>query len=138
MISKSNINVLFSKEFLDLAYFYGYDPLHHALKFLKYTKHLTLYRTRGDYPRRLYQFHGKKNQLSVYTLSTSHFCTCSFYKNEILIEQKYFACPHNIAVKLYEQMCPTNVDVDIEMFDVDDDFLIDKLAKLVEQSCEFF
>ena len=124
--------------FLGLAYFYGYDTLHCALELLKHTKHLVLYRTIGDFPRRLYQFHGNKNQLPVYTLSTSNFCTCTFYKEHILIKQDHFACPHNIAVKLYEQMCPTNADVDIEMFDVADDYLINKLTKLVEQSCEFF
>lgn len=124
--------------FLGLAFFYGYDILVHAIDLLKHTKRLILYHTNEISSRRLYQFQGNKNQLSVYTLSTSNFCTCTFYKKHILIKQDYFACPHNIAIKLYEQIfsTTTNHEIEIETFDVTHDYLIDKISKLIEQSCE--
>ena len=124
--------------FLGLAYFYGYDNLHHALELLKQTKRLDLYRTLGPPSRRLYQFHANKNQVSVYTLSTSNFCTCTFYKKHILIAQDYFVCPHNLAVKLYEALLTSNADVEIESFDLSEEYFIEKLSKVVEQSSEFF
>ncbi|CAF1177283.1 unnamed protein product [Adineta steineri] len=119
-----------------LALFYGYEILLHGIHLLKQTKRLVLYYTIEINSRRLYQFHATKNQVSVYTLSTSNFCTCNFYKEHILSKQDYFACPHNIAIKLYEQISKSNNDIDIEMFDVTHEYLIDKMAKLIEQSCE--
>ncbi|UJR22344.1 hypothetical protein I4U23_025406 [Adineta vaga] len=119
-----------------LALFYGYEILTNAIDLLKHTKRLVLYHT-TDFPsRRLYQFHANKNQVSVYTLSTSNFCTCTFYKEHILNKQDYFSCPHNLAIKLHEQISKSNHDIDIETFDVAHEYLIDKMAKLIEQSCE--
>ncbi len=116
--------------------FYGYEIFLHGIHLLKHTKRLGLYHTNEIIPRRLYQFHSNKNQVSVYTLSTSNFCTCTFYKEHILNKQDYFACPHNIAVKLHEQISKSNNDIEIETFDVSHEYLIDKMAKLIEQSCE--
>jgi predicted nucleic acid-binding Zn finger protein len=124
------------RSLLGLAFFYGYDILHHAIDLLKHTKRLILYHTTDNPSRRLYQFHANKNQVSVYTLSTSNFCTCTFYKEQILTKQDYFACPHNIAIKLYEQIFQSTNDIDIETFDVSHEYLIEKMFKLIEQSCE--
>jgi predicted nucleic acid-binding Zn finger protein len=121
---------------IGLAFFYGYETLLHGIQLLKHTKRLVLYHTNELIPRRLYQFQANKNQVSVYTLSTSNFCTCTFYKQHILNKQDYFACPHNIAIKLHEQIFQTNNDIEIETFDVSHEYLIDKMSKLIEQSCE--
>ncbi|CAF3001184.1 unnamed protein product [Rotaria sp. Silwood2] len=119
-----------------LALFYGYEILLHGIHLLKHTNRLVLYRTNEIIPRRLYQFRANKNQVPVYTLSSSNFCTCSFYKEHILNRQDYFACPHNIAIKLHEQIFKLNNDIEIETFDVSHEYIIDKMTKLIEQSCE--
>ncbi|CAF4432030.1 unnamed protein product, partial [Rotaria sp. Silwood2] len=46
------------------------------------------------------------------------------------------ACPHNIAIKLHEQIFKLNNDIEIETFDVSHEYIIDKMTKLIEQSCE--
>lgn len=135
-ISTKTIEYHIPLSYIGLALFYGYEILLHGIDLLKHTKRLALYHTKELPPRRLYQFHANKNQLPVYTLSTSNFCTCTFYKKHILIKQDYFACPHNIAIKLYEQIFQSNNDIEIETFDVSHEYLIDKMAKLIEQSCE--
>ncbi|CAF1087582.1 unnamed protein product [Rotaria sordida] len=119
-----------------LAFFYGYDILLHGIHLLKHTKRLVLYHTNEIISRRLYQFHANKNQVPVYTLTSSNFCTCSFYKQHILNKQDYFACPHNIAIKLHEQIYKLNNHIEIETFIVTHEYLIDKMAKLIEQTCE--
>jgi len=134
--NQSNPKSLENFYLIGLAFFYGYEILLHAIDLLKHTKRLILYYTNDNLPRRLYQFHANKNQVPVHTLSTSNFCTCTFYKEHILTKQDYFACPHNIAIKLYEQIFQSNNDIDIEMFAVSHEYLIDKMAKLIEQSCE--
>ncbi|CAF3216720.1 unnamed protein product [Rotaria sp. Silwood2] len=121
---------------IGLALFYGYEILLHGIHLLKHTNRLVLYRTNEIIPRRLYQFRANKNQVPVYTLSSSNFCTCSFYKEHILNKQDYFACPHNIAIKLHEQIFKLNNDIEIETFDVSHEYIIDKMTKLIEQSCE--
>ena len=121
---------------IGLALFYGYEILLQAINLLRHTKRLNIFHTKDDHLRRLYQFQANKNQVPVYTLTSSNFCTCKFYKEHILSKQDYFACPHNIAMKLYEQIGKSNQEIDIETFDVSHEYLIDKMAKLIEQSCE--
>lgn len=125
-----------SRSILGLAFLYGYEILLHAFHLLKHTKRMGLYQTQGENPRRLYQFKANKNQVSVYTVSTSNFCTCQFYKEHILIKQDYFACPHNIAIKLHEKIIKSNDTIEIEIFDVDHEYIINKMATIVEQSFE--
>ncbi|CAM4759714.1 unnamed protein product [Rotaria magnacalcarata] len=117
------------------AYFYGYEILLHGIHLLKNTQRLALYHTNEIIPRRLYQFRANKNQVSVYTLPTSNFCTCTFYKEHILNKQDYFSCPHNIAIKLHEKISKANSDIEIETFEVSHEYLTDKMTKLIEQSC---
>ena len=126
-----------SRGSLGLALFYGYEILLHAIHLLKHPKRLALYHTGGSAPpRRLYQFHAHKNDVSVYTLPTSNFCTCTFYQEHVLQRQVYFACPHNLAIKLHERLYAGSGETEIERFDVPHEYLIDKLSKLFEQSCE--
>jgi len=138
----NQLKTIDDKTMQGLAYFYTYDILHHAFDLLKHTKRLSLFRTHHEQQqqqansRKLYQFHANKNQVPVYTLTSSNFCTCSFYKEHILTRQDYFTCPHNLAIKLYETIFQSNNDIDIEIFDVDHEYLIDKMSKLTEQSMD--
>ncbi|CAF1010977.1 unnamed protein product [Rotaria sp. Silwood1] len=130
------LKIIDDKTMKGLAFFYGYEILLHGIDLLKHTKRLVLYRTNEIISRHIYQFHANKNQVPVYTLSSSNFCTCTFYKQHILNKQDYFACPHNIAIKLHEQIFKLNNDIEIETFDVSHEYIIDKMTKLIEQSCE--
>lgn len=103
---------------------------------MKHTNRLGLYYTKGVNSRHLYQFHANKNQVPVYTLTSSNFCTCTFYKEHVLNKQDYFSCPHNLAIKLHERLSKSDNAIEIEAFEVDNDFLIDKMEKLIDQSCE--
>ncbi|CAF3599593.1 unnamed protein product [Rotaria socialis] len=115
---KSNeFKTIDDKTMKGLAYFYGYEILLHGIHLLKNTQRLGLYHTNEIIPRRLYQFHANKNQ------------------EHILNKQDYFSCPHNIAIKLHEKVFKANSDIEIERFEVSHEYLIEKMAKLIEQSC---
>jgi predicted nucleic acid-binding Zn finger protein len=102
---------------------------------LKHANRMALYHTDdGEHHcrRRLYQFHANKNQVSVYTLPTSNFCTCTFYQEYVLHQQAHYVCPHNLAIKLYEHVLSTTDDIDIEAFNVSNEYFTEKIARLFE------
>lgn len=121
-----------------LLLFYGYEMFSHGLDLLKHSNRLILFQSNeissnNKIHRRLYQFSANKNQVPIYSLSTSQFCSCTFYREHVLEKNDYFACPHNIAIKLHQRIFS---DIEIETFEVPDDYIIQKIFRLLDLSCD--
>ncbi|CAF0926088.1 unnamed protein product [Didymodactylos carnosus] len=108
---------------LALFSFYG-NQFKHALDLID-THCIHLYQSKTN--NRLYQIHDQ-NKTLICSLTSSNFCTCSLYRHNVLEKHEYFACKHNIAVKLIEKINNAN----IEIFEVSDEDINKKLIELIE------